>query len=185
MFGSVGGGEIILLLVLALLLFGPRKLPKIGRTIGSALSEFRKATTDFRSNLEREVDLSDLREARRDISDAVREVKGVARGSVLGAAKGAADAVAERPPLRSSEDGALAAEPDAESPASESAETPAAPADGKANKAVIRLVASFLDIAPSRIRLVKGQTQRNKVLRISGPVELPPVIFHDPDTNGL
>ena len=131
MFGSVGGGEIILLLVLALLLFGPRKLPKIGRTIGSALSEFRKATTDFRSNLEREVDLSDLREARRDISDAVREVKGVARGSVLGAAKGAADAVAERPPLRSSEDGALAAEPDAESPASESAETPAAPADGK------------------------------------------------------
>ena len=63
--------------------------------------------------------------------------------------------------------------------------TTAAPADGKANKAVIRLVASFLDIAPSRIRLVKGQTQRNKVLRISGPVELPSVIFHDLDTNGL
>jgi len=63
--------------------------------------------------------------------------------------------------------------------------TTAAPADGKANKTVVRLVASFLDIAPSRIRLVKGQTQRNKVLRISGPVELPPVIFHDPDTNGL
>ena len=63
--------------------------------------------------------------------------------------------------------------------------TTAAPADGKANKAVIRLVASFLDIAPSRIRLVKGQTQRNKVLRISGPVELPSVIFHDRDTNGL
>jgi uncharacterized protein (TIGR00251 family) len=63
--------------------------------------------------------------------------------------------------------------------------TTAAPADGKANKAVIRLVASFLDIAPSRIRLVKGQTQRNKILRISGPVELPSVISHDRDANGL
>lgn len=63
--------------------------------------------------------------------------------------------------------------------------TTAAPTDGKANKAVIRLVASFLDIAPSRIRLVKGQAQRNKILRISGPVELPSVIFHDLDTNGL
>lgn len=120
MFGSVGGGEIILLLVLALLLFGPRKLPKIGRTIGSALSEFRKATTEFRSNLEREVDLTDLRETRRDISDAVQEVRGVARGSVLGAAKQAIDPAAERRPLRSSEDVATPAE------------NPPAPADGNA-----------------------------------------------------
>ena len=63
--------------------------------------------------------------------------------------------------------------------------TTAAPADGKANKAVIRLVAAFLDVAPSRIRLVKGQTQRNKVLRISGPVDLPQAIFPGPDANGL
>ena len=63
--------------------------------------------------------------------------------------------------------------------------TTAAPADGKANKAVIRLVAAFLDIAPSRIRLVRGQTQRNKLLRISGPVDLPQAIVPDPDANGL
>lgn len=63
--------------------------------------------------------------------------------------------------------------------------TTAAPADGKANKAVIRLVAAFLDIAPSRIRLVKGQTQRNKLLCISGPVDLPQAIFTGPDANGL
>jgi sec-independent protein translocase protein TatB len=137
MFGSVGGGEIILLLVLALLLFGPRKLPKIGRTIGSALSEFRKATTEFRSNLEREVDLTDLNEARRDISDAVHEVRGVARNSVLGAAKQAIDPAAERRPQRSSEDAATAAEPDPgvrhpQAPGSETAESPPAPADGKA-----------------------------------------------------
>jgi uncharacterized protein (TIGR00251 family) len=63
--------------------------------------------------------------------------------------------------------------------------TTAAPADGKANKAVIRLLAAFLDIAPSRIRLVQGHTQRNKVVRISGPVELPPRIGHDNAANGL
>jgi len=136
MFGSVGGAEIIMVLVLALLLFGPRKLPQIGRTIGGALSEFRKATTDFRSNLEREVDLTDLKEARRDISDTVREVKGVARGSVLGEAPEAAGP-APRRPQSSSEDAAAPVEPQpgVNRPAAavpESAETPPAPTDGNA-----------------------------------------------------
>lgn len=63
--------------------------------------------------------------------------------------------------------------------------TTAAPADGKANKAVVRLVASYLDIAPSRVRLVRGQAQRDKLLRIDGPVELPPAIAHGPEANGL
>jgi uncharacterized protein (TIGR00251 family) len=63
--------------------------------------------------------------------------------------------------------------------------TTAAPADGKANKAVIRLLASFLGIAPSRIRVTRGQTQRNKVLCISGPVELPRAIAHELEANGL
>ena len=63
--------------------------------------------------------------------------------------------------------------------------TTAAPADGKANKAVIRLLASFLGIAPSRIRVTRGQTQRNKLLCISGPVELPSAIAHELEANGL
>ena len=63
--------------------------------------------------------------------------------------------------------------------------TTTAPTDGKANKAVIRLLASHLEIAPSRIRLVHGQTQRDKLLRITGPVELPPAISHGSKANGL
>lgn len=63
--------------------------------------------------------------------------------------------------------------------------TTAAPADGKANKAVIKLLAVFLDIAPSRIRLVRGKTERNKELRISGPVELPAAIAPGHVANGL
>jgi len=50
--GSIGGAELVFVLVLALLLFGPRQLPKIGRTIGKTLGDLRKATTDFKMNLE-------------------------------------------------------------------------------------------------------------------------------------
>ena len=63
--------------------------------------------------------------------------------------------------------------------------TTAAPTDGKANKAIVKLVASCLDVAPSRVRLVRGQTRRDKLLKISGSVELPPAIAHGPGTNGL
>jgi uncharacterized protein (TIGR00251 family) len=63
--------------------------------------------------------------------------------------------------------------------------TTAAPTDGKANIAVIKLLARYLGVAPSRIRLVRGKTQRNKELRVSGPVELPPAIAPDHGANGL
>lgn len=62
MFGSIGGPEILLIFVLGLLLFGPRKLPEIGRTIGKTLGEFRRATSDFTASLEREVALEKVKE---------------------------------------------------------------------------------------------------------------------------
>ena len=51
--------------------------------------------------------------------------------------------------------------------------TTAAPAGGKANKAVIRLLAEYLGVPPSRVRLVQGLTHRNKLFVVEGPVELP------------
>jgi uncharacterized protein (TIGR00251 family) len=63
--------------------------------------------------------------------------------------------------------------------------TTATPADGKANKAVIRLLASFFGVAPSRIRVIRGQTRRNKLLHVSGPVVLPRAIAHELEANGL
>ena len=81
MFGSLGGAELLIILVLALLLFGPRKLPDIGRTLGKGLTEFRKATSEFKANLEREVDLTDVKEAR----DTLREAKQEIRSTIDGA----------------------------------------------------------------------------------------------------
>jgi sec-independent protein translocase protein TatA len=56
MFGSIGFPELILILVLALLIFGPKKLPDLGRTIGRSLAEFKKASNDLKRSLEEEVD---------------------------------------------------------------------------------------------------------------------------------
>lgn len=70
MFG-LGGSEVIVIFVLALLVFGPRKLPEIGRTIGRTLAEFRKATQDFKTSLEREVDLEEVKSTRREIEQTV------------------------------------------------------------------------------------------------------------------
>jgi TatA/E family protein of Tat protein translocase len=52
---NLGMGEMIFLVVIALLLFGPKKLPEIGRTIGKAMSEFKRASQEFQSQLNDEV----------------------------------------------------------------------------------------------------------------------------------
>ena len=56
MFGPLGGQELVLILVLALIVFGPRRLPEIGKSMGRLLSEFRKASTDFQRTIEDEVE---------------------------------------------------------------------------------------------------------------------------------
>ena len=53
--GPLGFTEILIILVLALLLFGPRRLPELGRAIGKGLAEFRRASNDLRSTIEDEV----------------------------------------------------------------------------------------------------------------------------------
>jgi sec-independent protein translocase protein TatA len=70
-FGSIGLPELIMIFAVALLLFGPKKLPEIGRTIGKALAEFRRASNELQRSLEEEVAAHELREARRDVVGAV------------------------------------------------------------------------------------------------------------------
>jgi len=60
MFGSLGVPELLLIFAVILIVFGPRRIPEIGRTLGKALGEFRKATDDLKSTIEREVRLEEL-----------------------------------------------------------------------------------------------------------------------------
>ena len=61
MFGPLGGPEIFLILVVALIIFGPRKLPEIGKSMGRMLAEFRKASNDFKRTLDDEVEADRLK----------------------------------------------------------------------------------------------------------------------------
>lgn len=69
MIGNLGFTEILLILALALIVVGPKKLPGIAHSIGKALGEFRRATKDFKDTLEAEVDLSDKHPAKLKESD--------------------------------------------------------------------------------------------------------------------
>ncbi|MEP6635845.1 MAG: twin-arginine translocase TatA/TatE family subunit [Acidobacteriota bacterium] len=57
---SLGSTELFFILVMALIFFGPRKLPQLSRTLGKNLAEFRKVSEDFKRTWEREVAMEDL-----------------------------------------------------------------------------------------------------------------------------
>lgn len=56
---SLGNTELLFILVMALVFFGPRKLPQLSRTLGKNIAEFRKASEDFKRTWEREVALEE------------------------------------------------------------------------------------------------------------------------------
>lgn len=53
--GPLGYPEMVFIFVLALLLFGPKKLPELGRTLGKAMTEFRRASTELKATFDREM----------------------------------------------------------------------------------------------------------------------------------
>jgi Tat protein translocase TatB subunit len=65
MFGTLGGPELFLIFVVALIVFGPRKLPEIGKSLGKMMGEFRRASNEFRSTIENEVEAEKIRDAMR------------------------------------------------------------------------------------------------------------------------
>jgi TatA/E family protein of Tat protein translocase len=54
--GNLGMPELMMILVLALLLFGPKKLPEIGKQVGKALGEFKRASNDLKRTIEDEME---------------------------------------------------------------------------------------------------------------------------------
>ncbi len=65
--GPLGVPELIIIFVIALLVFGPRRLPELGRTLGKAMNEFRRASNELKSVVEDEV-----REMERQTADVKR-----------------------------------------------------------------------------------------------------------------
>jgi sec-independent protein translocase protein TatA len=60
--GSLGWQEIIVIFILALIIFGPRKLPELGKTLGKGLAEFKRASNELKQTWEEEVRLDKEKE---------------------------------------------------------------------------------------------------------------------------
>ena len=71
MLGSIGGTELLMILLVVLVVFGPKRLPEFGRTIGKGLTEFRRASNDLKRSLEQDLTIDEHAERRpdRDVSD--------------------------------------------------------------------------------------------------------------------
>ena len=61
--GPIGMPELVIILVIALIIFGPRKLPELGKSLGRSLNEFKKASTDLQNTLEQEIKIEEQRES--------------------------------------------------------------------------------------------------------------------------
>ena len=65
MFGSVGVPELIIIFTIALIIFGPRKLPELGKSLGKSLAEFKRASNELKNTLDEEIRIEDQRAAMR------------------------------------------------------------------------------------------------------------------------
>ena len=65
MFGSVGLPELIIIFTIALIIFGPRKLPEIGKSLGKSLAEFKRASNELKNTLDEEIRVEEHRSALR------------------------------------------------------------------------------------------------------------------------
>jgi TatA/E family protein of Tat protein translocase len=62
MFGNIGFPELLIILAIALLVFGPKKLPEVSRSIGKAVREFRRASDEIKGKIEQEIQASEFKE---------------------------------------------------------------------------------------------------------------------------
>jgi TatA/E family protein of Tat protein translocase len=69
MFGSIGFPELMIILIIALLVFGPKKLPEVGRSIGKAMREFRKTSDEIKGRIEDEIQADEFRNIKKDFDD--------------------------------------------------------------------------------------------------------------------
>ena len=63
--GPIGMPEMVVIAVIALIIFGPRKLPELGKSLGKSIAEFKRASNELKNTLEDEIRTEELNEARK------------------------------------------------------------------------------------------------------------------------
>ena len=95
MLGPIGMQELIIIFVIALIVFGPRKLPQLGKSLGKSLAEFKRASNELRSTLEEEIRVE---ETRREIMEPIESIGREAKALVEKAEREAEATLAEPEP---------------------------------------------------------------------------------------
>ena len=90
--GNLGMPEILMILVIALIIFGPRKLPELGKSLGHGLAQFRKASDDFKRQWEEEVEIEKRRLDTAPIAESATHAESAAEASAAAASEHAASA---------------------------------------------------------------------------------------------
>lgn len=78
---NLGVPELILILVIGLVVFGPKKLPEVGRSVGKGLKEFKKAMNDIKKTIDIESEFKEVAEIKKEVSDIKSGLKEVVLGS--------------------------------------------------------------------------------------------------------
>jgi sec-independent protein translocase protein TatA len=61
--GNIGFPEMVVIFIVALLVFGPKRLPELGRSLGRGINEFRRASSDLKSSIQREIESAEVESA--------------------------------------------------------------------------------------------------------------------------
>ena len=99
MFGSIGMPELIIIFVIALIIFGPRKLPELGRTLGKSLAEFKRATNELKTTLEDEIRLEEQQIQRAETKTAAQTAPQTATAPAASTAAAPAPAATATAPV--------------------------------------------------------------------------------------
>lgn len=81
--GNIGFPEMVLIFVVALLVFGPKRLPELGKSLGRGISEFRRASSDLRNSIEREIEAAEVDQAIKETKKATEQVKDEIKQSIV------------------------------------------------------------------------------------------------------
>ena len=79
MLGPIGAQELIIIFVIALIVFGPRKLPQLGKSLGRSIGEFKRASNELRNTLEQEIRVE---ETRKEIMEPIETLGNAAKEAV-------------------------------------------------------------------------------------------------------
>jgi sec-independent protein translocase protein TatB len=82
---DIGFSEMVVLAVVALVVLGPERLPKVSRTAGQWMGKMRRYVDDVKSDINRQMELSELRNLKTQVTDAAREIQSSVDATVSGA----------------------------------------------------------------------------------------------------